>query len=67
MNHEFARLVAEAFSSLVLIGFVVAGGLALGLVIGFAFSSLRRPSSPRPPSRSEPSKPSDYPAGGEGF
>lgn len=67
MNHEFASLVAQAFSSLSQIGFVVAGGLALGLVIGFAFNSLRRPSSPKPASRSEPSKSSDYPFGGEGF
>lgn len=67
MNHEFARLVAEAFSSLAQIGFFTAGCIVLGLVIGSLFSSLRRRSLPKPASRSEPSKPSDYPTGGEGF
>lgn len=67
MNHEFARLLAEAFSSLSQIGFFAAFGIFLGLFIGSVFGSLRLRSSLKPSSSSEPSKPTDYPTGGEGF
>lgn len=53
--------------------FQLSMGIAVGIALGALFTGalrffLRLPASPsKPASRSEPSKPSDYPTGGEGF